>query len=85
MSLTTPFPEHAIWSRSRTADMFFPRRRGVCYAMCKCVLVSFGDLQQEEEEEGGSTGGKGRDVRVRRQEWQQKVREGGERHRRERE
>lgn len=66
LSLTTPFPEHAIWSRSRIADMFFPRRRGVCYAMCECVLVSFEDLQKEEEEEdeekeeeGGSVGRKG--------------------------
>ena len=48
--------------------MFFPRRRGVCYAMCECVLVSFEDLQkeeeedeeeEEEEEEGGSVGRKG--------------------------
>lgn len=57
LSLTTSFPEHAIWSRSRTADMFFPRRTGRCYAMCECVLGRFEDLQKEEGVAVGKWGG----------------------------
>ena len=44
--LTTPFPEHAIWSRSRMADMF-PTQESRVSATGSCQ-----DLHKEGREKG---------------------------------
>lgn len=62
MSLTTPFPEQAIWSRSRRADIVPTHWRVVCYATCECALGSFEDLRMQEEEEEEEDGGVGREA-----------------------
>lgn len=60
LSLTTSFPEHAIWSRSRIADMFFPRQE-----RSELRYTCAGQLWRSPAGgamEGGSTVRRGRDV-----------------------
>lgn len=58
MSLTSPFPEHASWSKSKTADMLVPRKnKPVMLCARRVRWAALKASEKEEEKEGGERAG----------------------------